>query len=218
LKIIENKCKNSIKNYKNFINNSMKKEIKLSTWAKIHDYTYRGAFGLFKRGGIPNSKQTETGAIMVEVDNKEDIKNEYNIVYSRVSSSENRKNLESQASRVCQFCNANGWIVNEIVKECASGLNDKRPKLQKILEENKATRIIVEHKDRLTRFGFEYIKTLFNGEIVIINQVDENEKDLMEDFVSIITSFCSRLYGQRRSKRKTERLIKELENETVSKN
>jgi putative resolvase len=193
LKIIENKCKNSIKNYKNFINNNMKKEIKLSTWAKIHDYTYRGAFGLFKRGGIPNSKQTETGAIMVEVDNKEDIKNEYNIVYSRVSSSENRKNLESQASRVCQFCNANGWIVNEIVKECASGLNDKRPKLQKI-------------------------KTLFNGEIVIINQVDENEKDLMEDFVSIITSFCSRLYGQRRSKRKTERLIKELENETVSKN
>jgi predicted site-specific integrase-resolvase len=97
------------------------------------------------------------------------------------------------------------------VKECASGLNDQRPKLQKILQEGKATRIIVEHKDRLTRFGFEYIKTLFDGEIVVINEVKEDEQDLMQDFVSLVTSFCARLYGKRRSKRKTEKLIKDLQ-------
>jgi len=171
-----------------------------------------------KKGGISNSRQTESGALLVQVEEETKIKPEYNIVYARVSSSENKNNLNSQAERISQFCNAKGWVVNEIVKECASGLNDKRPKLQKILKENKATRIIVEHKDRLTRFGFEYIKTLFDGEIIIINEDKENEKDLMNDFISLVTSFCSRLYGQRRSKRKTEQLIKELKNEKNNKN
>lgn len=184
--------------------------MKLSQWAKKSGYTYRGAFNVFKRGQIPNSRQLENGTIIID---EEPIKNkdEYNVVYTRVSSSENKINLNSQAERVSQFCNARGWVVHEIVKECASGLNDSRPKLQKILKENKASRIIVEHKDRLTRFGFEYIKTLYDGEIIIINEVIEEQPDLMQDFVSLITSFCARIYGHRRSKRKTEQLIKELQ-------
>lgn len=188
----------------------MKKRIKLSEWAKLNSYTYRGAFNVYQRGDIPGAFKTNNGSILVELEDEHSSKQEYNIVYARVSSSENKLNLNSQAERVCQFCNAKGWIVHEVIKECASGLNDKRPKLQKILKDNKATRIIVEHKDRLTRFGFEYIKTLFDGEIVIINEITEDEKDLMQDFVSLVTSFCARLYGKRRSKRKTEQLIKEL--------
>ena len=141
-------------------------------------------------------------------------KAKYTIVYSRVSSSENKSNLESQAKRLQQFCEANGWIVNEVVKECASGLNDKRPKLQKILSEQKATRLVVEHKDRLTRFGFEYIKTLFNDcEIIVVNETSNEEDDIMQDFISIITSFCARIYGNRRSQRKTEKIIEELNKE-----
>lgn len=72
--------------------------------------------------------------------------------------------------------------------------------------------IIVEHKDRLTRFGFNYIETLLNTknkEIVVINHL-EDDNDLLEDLVSVITSFCARIYGQRRSKRKTEKIIQEL--------
>lgn len=183
--------------------------MKLSQWAKNNNYTYRGAFNVFKRGLIPNSRQLPTGTIVID-DTSKERKIEYNIVYARVSSSENKINLNSQAERVSQFCNAKGWIVNEIIKECASGLNDSRPKLQKILRENKASRIIVEHKDRLTRFGFEYIKTLYDGEIIIINEELEEQQDLMQDFVSLVTSFCARLYGQRRNKRRTEILIKEL--------
>jgi predicted site-specific integrase-resolvase len=100
------------------------------------------------------------------------------------------------------------------VKECAIGLNDNRPKLLKILRERKATKIVVEHKDRLTRFGFNYIKTLFpECEIVIINECLDDKEDLMSDFISIVTSYCARIYGNRRSKRKTEKLIKELQND-----
>ena len=72
---------------------------------------------------------------------------------------------------------------------------------------------MVEHEDRLTRFGFNYINDLWHGEIVIINEVVEDESDLMQDFVSLVTSFTARLYGRRRSKRQTEKLISKLQND-----
>lgn len=194
--------------------NTYMKKIKLSEWARIHDYTYRGAYNLYKSGKL-RSELTASGAILIILDEYTVDKPEYNVVYTRVSSSENRANLETQADRVSNFCSANGWVVHEIVKECASGLNDQRPKLQKILSENKATRIVVEHKDRLTRFGFEYIKTLFKGNIVVVNEVKEDEADLMQDFVSLVTSFCARIYGKRRSKRVTEKLIEQMNHDKI---
>lgn len=103
--------------------------------------------------------------------------------------------------------------MNEVVKECASGLNDNRPKLSKILSERKATKLVIEHKDRLTRFGFNYIKLLLNEcDIIVVNEC-ETDQDLFEDFVSHVTSFCARIYGKRRAKRKTEQLIQSLEKE-----
>ena len=184
--------------------------LKLSEYAKKNSISYRTAWRHYKLGLIPNAKQLSTGTIVVEDDTNIATK-EYTVIYARVSSSENRTNLDSQAKRLEQFCLAKGWIINEVVKECASGLNDSRPKLTKILSEKKATRLVVEHKDRLTRFGFNYIKILYpECEIVVVNEV-ENKEDLFEDFVSLVTSFCARIYGRRRSKRKTEELIKKLE-------
>jgi len=187
--------------------------MKLSKWAQKQGICYRTAWNLFVSGKIPNSYKLESGTIIVgesTISNK----TEHNVVYARVSSSENKSNLETQAKRVSDFCSAKGWIIHETIKECASGLNDKRPKLEKILKQRKATRLIVEHKDRLTRFGFNYIKTLMNDcEIVVINESLDVKEDLMQDFVSLVTSFCARLYGNRRSKRKTEKLIQELKND-----
>ena len=180
--------------------------MKLSEYAKRNSISYQTAWMHYKQGLIPNARQLPTGTVVVDEitnSNKED----YTIVYARVSSSENKSNLNSQADRLVQFCIANGWRVNEIVKECASGLNDERPKLCKILKDKKATRLVVEHKDRLTRFGFNYIKTLFDTcDIVIVNECEDNQ-DLFEDFVSLVTSFCARIYGKRRTKRKTEQII-----------
>ena len=67
------------------------------------------------------------------------------------------------------------------------------------------------YKDRLTRFGFGYIEALFSGELVI-NEVNDCTQDIMQDFVSLVTSFTARLYGKRLSKRATEKLIQELKN------
>jgi predicted site-specific integrase-resolvase len=82
------------------------------------------------------------------------------------------------------------------------------------LKEGKATKLVVEHKDRLSRFGSTYIDEAckhFNCDVIYINNLQEEKEDLIQDFVNVITSFCARIYGQRRSKRKTEQLIKELQ-------
>jgi excisionase family DNA binding protein len=131
-------------------------------------------------------------------------------IYARVSSSENKDDLERQTDRLVQFANSRGWRVVRIEKEVASGVNDQRPKLLGLLKDaDKYEYIIVEHKDRLTRFGFNLIINNINN-IYVVNEVDNEDHALMEDLVAIITSFCARLYGQRRSKRKTEKLIAEL--------
>ena len=188
--------------------------MKLSEYAKLNSISYRTAWRHYKEGLIPNARKLPSGSIIVDVDKSRESKPEHTVIYARVSSTENKTNLDSQAKRLEQFCTANGWIINEVVKECASGLNDKRPKLIKILTERKATRLVVEHKDRLTRFGFNYIKVLLpDCKIVVVNETEDKE-DLYEDFVSLVTSFCARIYGQRRSRRKTEELIRQLENGT----
>ena len=174
--------------------------MKLSAYAKKLGVSYQTAWNHYKAGLIPNARKLPSGIIIV--DEEASSVPERTAVYARVSSSENKTNLVSQSKRVQDFCAAKGWIVSVVVEECGSGLNDDRKKLQKLL-----------HKDRLTRFGFNYIRDLWHGEIVIINEVIEDESDLMQDFVSLVTSFTARLYGRRRSKRQTEKLIEQLQND-----
>ena len=186
--------------------------LKLSEYAKKNSLSYQSAWNHFKQGLIPGARQLPSGTVVIDEVVPQQ-KPEYVIVYARVSSSENKSNLETQADRLCQFCAAKGWTVNEVVKECASGLNDNRPKLSKIFTDRKATKIVIEHKDRLTRFGFNYIKLLLNDcDIIVVNEC-ETDQDLFEDFVSLVTSFCARIYGKRRTKRKTEQIINALEKE-----
>ncbi len=191
---------------------------KLRDYAKEYGCCYRTAYNHFHLGLIEGAYQLSNGTIVVpdSINLKELINKtqECIITYSRVSSSENKDNLESQSKRLQDFCTAKGWIISDNLKEIGSGLNDKRHKLSKVLKEGKVTKIVVEHKDRLTRFGFNYIQELcnkINCEIVIINQSEGEKEDIIQDFVSVITSFCAKIYGQRRSKRKTEQIIKELE-------
>jgi len=185
--------------------------MKLSQWAKLNSLSYRTAFNHYQKGWIPGAYSLNTGTIVVPDLKPHSPKQEWNVIYTRVSSSENKPNLLSQSERLQHFCSAKGWTIHEIIQECASGLNDTRPKLTKLLQERKATRLIVEHKDCLTRFGFNFIKTLYSEcEIIVVNQTESEKQSLMEDFVSLITSFCARIYGHRRSKRKTEEIIKQL--------
>ena len=185
--------------------------MKLSEWAKQNSVGYRTAWNHFNAGRIPGAYQLETGTIVVPDQNQD--QDGKTVTYARVSSSQNKKNLRSQSERLASYCMAKGWEIDQQVEEVGSGMNDKRPKLLKLLGDDRVSRIVVEHKDRLARFGVEYIKKLCENrkcELVVVNNADNDKEDIMQDFVSIITSFCAKIYGHRRSRRKTEKIIEEL--------
>lgn len=185
--------------------------MKLSTYAKSKGITYQTAWKMWKKG-LLNASQLPTGTIIVN----DFVQVNGVAIYCRVSSSENKSNLDTQAERLVQYAEAKGYQIISVTKEIGSGVNDNRKKLIKLLNEDNYHLIIVEHKDRLTRIGFNYLKVLLNKQgkdIEVVNLAQEQTEDLMQDFISIITSFCARIYGLRRSKRKTETIIKEL-NET----
>lgn len=183
--------------------------VKISEYAKRNGLCYRTVYNHFK-SGILKGKILPTGTILID---EEHAVLEKTVIYCRESTSENKSSLDNQVKRSIDFCNAKGWVISKVVKEIGSGLNDNRPKFLEILEDSSITRIVVEHSDRFARFGLKPIKSLLkqqNRELFIINETQSEKEDLIQDFVSLITSFCARIYGQRRAKRATEKLIKEL--------
>lgn len=192
--------------------------MKLSKYAKDLGIHYQTAWLHYKAGEIEGAYTLPSGTIIVP-DGKPCSKEEHTAIYGRVSSHKQKDDLVRQVDRISSFCNANGWSVKSIYKEIASGLNDNRKQLNKLLNNPSVTRIVVEHKDRLTRFGFNYIKKICDIsdiELIVINEVEDDKCDLIQDFVSIITSMVVRLYGIRRSKRKTEKLIMDLKTDGTS--
>lgn len=207
----------------------MEKEyIKISDYAKRMSLHMRTVYRYFHEGKLEGFQDESTKSIFIKNPFCEDKPKEKAdglvrvILYARVSSSENRKNLESQMNRLRGYAAAKGYLVIQEVQEVGSGLNDGRKKLNKILENpTNFDVLLVEHKDRLTRFGFTYIELLLqnvNKCVEVINEVSSDKEDLIQDFVSVITSFCARIYGRRRSQRITEKMIQELkeQNESVA--
>lgn len=196
----------------------MKKYIKLSEYARSKSIVYATALRHWHLGKIKGYQDKDTGTIYVEQENNSGPEENTVVLYSRVSSSENKSNAESQLERLRLYAMAKGYRIIDEKIEVASGLNDKRPKLEGLLKQDNYKILLVEHKDKLTRFGFNYIEVLLNRQgqrIEVINEVKEEKEDLINDLVSIITSFCERIYGQRRTKRKTEKIIQELESEKL---
>ena len=188
--------------------------MKLKDYARQQGISYRTAWRWWKAGKLPG-QQMDTGTILIETEPPAASHvSQRAAIYARVSTAENKSNLDSQAERLAAYCTARGYQVAKVVKEVGSGVNDARPKLLALLEDQSIGLIIVEHKDRLTRFGFRYLDTLLKSQgraLEVVNQAENGAEDLLADLTAIVYSFCAGLYGQRRAKRKTERVVAELE-------
>lgn len=181
--------------------------MKLSQWAQHQGITYRTAWDWFHNNQIPGACQYPTGTIIVQ---EKDVSKplEKTIVYCRISTPSRKHELDYQVDRCVQFCNAKGLSVSKVIKEIASGMNDNRREFNRMLD-LKPTIIVVENKDRLTRFGFNYLRKLLKEqgcEILVMNEDHEDETDLIKDMISIMTSFCCRLYGLRRGVHKSNKI------------
>lgn len=196
--------------------------IKLSEYAEQIGLTYQTVWRHYKSGKIPYpTKQLATGTVLVDYQSDKLIQAKgFAAIYSRVSSAENKDNLDRQAERLISYAIAKGYMVRHVVKETGSGLNDNRKKLAALLVKDDYEILIVEHRDRLARFGTAYLELLLKRSGItldIVNRVEDKTDDLMTDLVAIITSFAARLYGQRRGKRKTEKIIATLQSEEDNK-
>ena len=133
-----------------------------------------------------------------------------NLIYARVSSHDQKNDLERQIKALENFCASHGWEY-EIIKDLGSGLNYKKKGLRKLIKmilSNQVERIILTHRHRLLRFGAELIFSIcdeFDTEVVIINKSEEEtsfESELVKDMIELVTVFSATLYGSRSHKNK----------------
>ena len=130
-------------------------------------------------------------------------------LYARVSSADQNSDLERQLQRLRAHAAASGYRASKEVRESsASGLNDHRPKLARLLTDPTIGTGVGEHRDRLTRFGYEYIRHLLEAQGRHLEVVfpSETDNELVDDFVAVSTSMAARIYGRRNAKRRAERI------------
>jgi len=143
------------------------------------------------------------------------------LAYARVSSSDQKGDLERQKRHLADFCAARGWAF-EIISDLGSGMNYRKRGLRQLLErliDGRAERLVLTHKDRLLRFGSELVFAICearNVEVVVINQehAPAFEEELTQDVLEIITVFSARLYGSR--SHKNRKLVEGLQQAAVS--
>ena len=194
----------------------MREYMKLSVYARQHGITYHTAWKHYRAGRIPGYQDSDTGTIYIEKrDDQSATTGNRVALYARVSSTTNKNSLDEQLERLRLYAAAKGYEITSENTEIASGLNENRRILWGLLNNPQDWDILLaEHKDRITRFGYAYIDALVKEkgkQLVIINETEPKDKtqELMEDFISIVTSFCLRIYGSQR-KKKTQRIIEAI--------
>ncbi|HGM3509397.1 TPA: IS607 family transposase [Clostridioides difficile] len=135
--------------------------------------------------------------------------NRKNVIYTRVSTSNQKDDLKNQVEFLRQYANAKGIIVDEVIEDYGSGLNYNRKKWNKLIDScmtNEVNTIIVTHKDRFVRFGYEWFERFlgkFNVDIIVVNNESLSpQEELVQDIISILHTFSCRIYGLRKYKKK----------------
>jgi len=140
------------------------------------------------------------------------------VLYARVSTKKQKDYLTNQIRRLENFAKSQGWNY-EVISEIASGVNENRRQLRKLLnmvKRGEVEKVVIEYPDRLARFGYEYLKFFFESfgvELIVLNG-EENEEDrtkeLAEDLIAIVTSFAARVYGSRGGKKRNDNAILQI--------
>ena len=186
--------------------------MRLSQYAKKMGVHYKTAFRWWK-AGKPDAYQLDTGTVIVREPVETSSTPTGVALYARVSTAGQKADLGRQMERLKTYAASRGYQVTKAVEEIASGMNDNRPKLMKLLTDKQIGVLVIEHRDRLTRFGFAYIEQLLQmqGRRIEVMFPTETKHDLLDDFIAVITSMASRIYGRRHSKERAEKIKASVE-------
>ena len=191
--------------------------MKLSVWARRQGISYQTAWRWVKDDVMPVPwRQLPTGTILVDASSEKLAGGV--ALYARISSHDQRADLDRQLARLSVYAAEQGLHVVESVSEVGSGLNGKRRALLRLLSDPRVETIVVEHRDRLARFGSDYIEAAMaaSGRKLIVVDPSEMKDDLVADMISILTSFCARLYGKRSARNRAISIERALAREPAS--
>ena len=191
--------------------------MKLPEWARRQGIAYKTAWRWVKDDAMPVPwRQMPGGTILVDAPMDE--KPSTVALYARVSSHDQRDDLDRQLARLSRFAAEQDLHVIESVAEVGSGLNGKRRKLLRLLSDAKVGAIVVEHRDRFARFGSEYLEAALaaSGRRLIVVDAAEMNDDLVPDMISVLTSFCARMYGRRSARNRAISIERALAREPLA--
>ncbi|MBM0240389.1 IS607 family transposase [Micromonospora sp. ATA32] len=166
------------------------------------------AYRWFREGTMPvPARRLRSGTIMVDVVS-DDTQGQV-VVYARVSSVDQRADLDRQVGRVAGWVTGQNMVVSRVVTEVGSALNGRRKKFLGLLRDPSVTTIVVEHRDRSARFGAEYVEAALaaQGRRLLVADPAEVDDDLVRDVTEILTSLCARLYGRRAAANRASRAV-----------
>jgi len=178
--------------------------VKLSDYARKMGVNYHTAYDWWRKGLLPvPAEQLPSGTIIVHA---ETVADGETVVYARVSSADQSSGLDAQVARCVGWATSSGLQVDRVVTEVGSALNGARRKFVRLLSDSNVAVIVCEHRDRVCRFGFEYVQAALGGSGRRIEVVDDGEleDDLVRDLTEVVTSLCARVYGRRGAKRRAE--------------
>lgn len=182
--------------------------MKLSEWAKQQGLSYKTAWRMWKLGQLPIPvEQLPTGTVIVHPPLTASEGGA--ALYARVSSDEEKSDMDRQIARLSEFAASKQLRVVEVVREVGPGLNGHRRAMLRILRNPAVSTIVVEHRDRLMRFGIEYVDAALSaqGRKLLVIDPEERKDDSVRDFHEIIVSLCARLYGKRSAKNRAKRAL-----------
>jgi putative resolvase len=183
-------------------------DMKLSAWAKANGLTYKTAWRMWRDGRLPlPAEQLPTGTVIVHPPEAPTVNAV--AIYARVASADQQADLERQLGRLAEYASRERLIVIRSVSEIGSGLNGHRAKVLRLLADPTVRTIVVEHRDRLARFGCEYIEAALAAsgrKLVVVDQSEKND-DLLPDMVDVLAAFCARLYGRRGAKGRAAKAV-----------
>jgi putative resolvase len=188
--------------------------VNLKEWALAQGIHPQTAYRWFRAGTLPVPAQQVGRMILVNMEvNTGPVAVGGLGLYARVSSPDQKADLERQVARLSQWAAKAGRRVVRVEAEIASGMNGGRAKARRLLADPDVTTVVVEHKDRLGRMNVELVEAALSatGRRLVVLDDGEVEDDLVRDMVEVLTSFCARLYGHRSAKNRARKALEAAE-------